>query len=240
MFSELLRIADIVRSAFHYSANLLVSDHCVLGPSNSDPTTPRDYPEWTGFGRRRERQCRSLAAAAAGSIRRTHPRASTSLAMTGSQVGERGGARGGVKLYLLARPGGAFSGAGRRHAATRFGVQQDSGSAGAHAPLGIRDAPGEYRHCGPRVASESSASRFRAKNAACERSRCALRARITDQTPAAAESQLYARRHSPGDMLAEPVVQGLARLAAQITDATRPRSKREPTKLRAGRIDQPA
>jgi len=104
----------------------------------------------------------------------------------------------------------------------------------------VSDAPGEYRHCGPRVASESSASRFRAKNAGCERSRYALRARITDQTPAAAESQLYARRHSPGDMLAEPVVQGLARLAAQITDAMRPRSKREPAKLRAGRIDQPA
>jgi alkanesulfonate monooxygenase SsuD/methylene tetrahydromethanopterin reductase-like flavin-dependent oxidoreductase (luciferase family) len=36
------------------------------------PTTPQDYPEWSGFARRRERECGSLVAAAAGSIRRTH------------------------------------------------------------------------------------------------------------------------------------------------------------------------
>ena len=41
-------------------------------------TTPQDYPEWSGFGRRTERECGSPAAAAAGSIRRTHPCASTS------------------------------------------------------------------------------------------------------------------------------------------------------------------
>src|SRR5215831_10061598 len=33
-------------------------------------TTPQDYPEWSGFGRRTERECGSPAAAAAGSIRR--------------------------------------------------------------------------------------------------------------------------------------------------------------------------
>src|SRR5215475_12230910 len=45
----------------------------VLGPSNSmlgcGPTTPKDYPEWNGFARRRERECGSPVAAAAGSIR---------------------------------------------------------------------------------------------------------------------------------------------------------------------------
>src|SRR5499433_971333 len=49
----------------------------VLAPSNSIPdcgsTTPQDYPEWSGFGRRRERECGSSTAAAAGSIRRLHP-----------------------------------------------------------------------------------------------------------------------------------------------------------------------
>src|SRR5690349_13059470 len=32
------------------------------------PTTPQDYPEWSGFGWRRERECGSPAAPAAGSI----------------------------------------------------------------------------------------------------------------------------------------------------------------------------
>ena len=49
------------------------------------PTTPQDYPEWSGFGRQRERECGSTAAPAAGSIRRTHPCASTSSAMTESR-----------------------------------------------------------------------------------------------------------------------------------------------------------
>jgi len=40
------------------------------------PTTPQDYPEWSGFGRRRARESGSPAAAA-GSIRRPHPCAST-------------------------------------------------------------------------------------------------------------------------------------------------------------------
>jgi len=70
-----------------------ITDHCVLGPSNSrlssDPTMRRDYPELTGFSRRRERQCGSPAAAAAGSIRRTHPFASTSSAMTASRRAAR-------------------------------------------------------------------------------------------------------------------------------------------------------
>jgi hypothetical protein len=33
------------------------------------PTTPQDYPEWSGFGRRRERECGSRAASAAGPSR---------------------------------------------------------------------------------------------------------------------------------------------------------------------------
>jgi metal-dependent amidase/aminoacylase/carboxypeptidase family protein len=38
MFSELLRIADIVRSAFSlFSEPSRIAEHCVLGPSNSPP-----------------------------------------------------------------------------------------------------------------------------------------------------------------------------------------------------------
>src|SRR2546423_10627388 len=63
MFSELPQVTDIARSAF-ILANVLRLD--VLGPSNSmldcSPTTPQDYPQWSGFGRRRERECGSPAA----------------------------------------------------------------------------------------------------------------------------------------------------------------------------------
>src|SRR5262249_57270331 len=49
----------------------------ILSPSNSmlgwRRTTPQDYPEWSGFGRRRERQCGSPAAPAAGSIQENPP-----------------------------------------------------------------------------------------------------------------------------------------------------------------------
>ena len=52
---------------------------------NCWPNTPQDYPKWSGFGRRIERQCGLPAAAAAGSIRRTHPCASTLSAITESR-----------------------------------------------------------------------------------------------------------------------------------------------------------
>ena len=50
MFSELPQVADIVGSAFdHLSDPTRITDHCILGPSNSRlssrATMPRDHPE---------------------------------------------------------------------------------------------------------------------------------------------------------------------------------------------------
>src|SRR6202045_4566816 len=52
------------------------------------PTTPQDYRERSGFGRRREREW-GHGGTAAGSIRSTHSCASISLAMTGSRCAAR-------------------------------------------------------------------------------------------------------------------------------------------------------
>src|SRR5262249_28069589 len=61
MFSELPQIADIVRSRYTIRRTHSYRGSRVLGPSNSmlggGPTTPQDYPEKTGFARRREREC---------------------------------------------------------------------------------------------------------------------------------------------------------------------------------------
>src|SRR5690348_8420636 len=45
-------------------------------------TTPQDYPEWSGFGGRREREWGHRRQWPRGSMRRTQPCASTSLATT--------------------------------------------------------------------------------------------------------------------------------------------------------------
>src|ERR1700736_1680848 len=54
----------------------------------SGQTTPQHYREWTGFGRRREREW-GHGGTAAGSLRSTHSCASISLAMTGSRCAAR-------------------------------------------------------------------------------------------------------------------------------------------------------
>jgi hypothetical protein len=61
MFSELPQIADVVRSRFTIRRTHSYCGSRVLGPSDSmlsgGPTTPQDYPEKSGFARRREREC---------------------------------------------------------------------------------------------------------------------------------------------------------------------------------------
>ena len=61
IFSELPQIADVVRSRFTIRRTHSYCGLRVLGPSNSmlsgGPTTPQDYPEKSGFARRREREC---------------------------------------------------------------------------------------------------------------------------------------------------------------------------------------
>src|ERR1700730_7352373 len=65
------RVTAQARSAFDSIADawvvsslglcpVIASTSCSVQPSNSmlelRPTTPQDYPEWSGFGRRRERE----------------------------------------------------------------------------------------------------------------------------------------------------------------------------------------
>jgi hypothetical protein len=59
MYSALPQVDDIARSAFHYSVDVLR----ITRPGSEQfharlwLKKPQDYPEWSGFGRRREREC---------------------------------------------------------------------------------------------------------------------------------------------------------------------------------------
>src|SRR6516225_2432968 len=87
IFSELPQIADVVRSRFTIRRTHSYCGLRVLGPSNSmlsgGPTTPQDYPEKSGFARRRERECGHRRHWGRHN-QETHPCASTSSAVTES------------------------------------------------------------------------------------------------------------------------------------------------------------